>query len=445
MISKNRRRFLFRKYSLASFTIVAINIIYYLFICSQSGNILTKIVQGPGYDLLVAYGAKENGLIASGQLQRLFFPIFMHANLVHLLVNMFGLWSIGRIFEMIAGPRNLFILYLVAGITGNFCSFALLPHLSVGASGSLFGLLLCLFIIQKYEERLSKQFKRPTQGMQFGRVLLVNLVLNIIFGFSIPIFDWAAHLGGSLAGILFGFALTTRHKWNLKFILSSANSVQLKKNFFERHQIYYIGIILLNILFLMAFFNIKKYQIIYGKAIESASENKNMVMSYEDLPQYEDILVSQNEETNPENMQNDAIYLHENGYFFAALNLYEVLYSLSKEGFGSEQFSSANNKEQLKTAIELAKQDRKVTESMQKYGHKKSYSKKNISEICAKPAALYMTLGFFQISGKLYECAYSLNLANDEYALKGIESFHLADDTQGINQILSILNLAEKK
>ncbi|KAB8028549.1 rhomboid family intramembrane serine protease [Fluviispira multicolorata] len=442
MISAARRKILLRKYSVATWLIIFINIIFYLYICAQSGNFLTKIIQGPGYDALIQFGAKENGLIASGQLQRLFLPMFMHANLVHLLVNMFGLWSIGRIFEIIAGPRNFFILYIVSGLTGNFCSFALLPQMSVGASGSLFGILLCLFIIQKYEERLSKQFKRPTQGMQFGTVLFVNVVLNIIFGFSFPIFDWACHLGGALAGILFGFALTTRHKWNLKFILSSANSKHLKKKFFERHRIYYIGIFLLNVLFLMSFFNIKKYQIIYGIAIESASENKNNVLSYDDLSQYENILVSQNEETNPENMLIGAVYLHSNGFYFAAVNLYEVLLTLSNESFGSEKFISDETKRILNLAIDLAKSDKRISPEIENYVEKLSGHLNLKSEICAKPAALYMTLGFFQISGKLYECAYALNLKNEDYAQKALESFHLADDMNGINQILSLVKIA---
>ena len=46
--------------------------------------------------------------------------------------------------------------------------------------------------------------------MQLGNIILINIILNIDLAFS-SIFDWAAHLGGAIAGTLFGFALTTRH------------------------------------------------------------------------------------------------------------------------------------------------------------------------------------------------------------------------------------------
>jgi rhomboid protease GluP len=368
----------------------------------------------------------------------------MHANLVHLIVNMFGLWSVGRIFEYIAGSKNFFLLYIIAGISGNICSFALIPYLSVGASGSLFGILLCLYVIQKYEERIANQLKCSSSNMQLGKIILINIIINIAFGLFSSIFDWAAHLGGSVAGVLFGFALTTRHKWNLKVILSANAQLKMKKRFFEHYQIYYFGILLINILFLMSYFKIKKYQQIFGIAIERAANNDTMFLPYSDLSQFKDILVEQNKETKPENMLNGALTLHSKGYYFPSSKIYEVLLSMSERDYGSKSFSSAYTKDLILKSLDLAKQEKELPKSsLEKIKPVEDISSSD--EICSKPAKLFMTLGYYQVSGKLFECAYALNVKNEEYAINSIESFHLADDNNSINQVLSIINFIEKK
>lgn len=63
-----------RKNAFATTIFIAINIIFYCYICFQSGISAQKIVQGPGYNSLVLFGAKENGLISLGQIHRFFFP-----------------------------------------------------------------------------------------------------------------------------------------------------------------------------------------------------------------------------------------------------------------------------------------------------------------------------------------------------------------------------------
>lgn len=356
---------------------------------------------------------------------------------------MFGLWSVGRIFEYIAGPKNLFILYIISGISGNICSFALIPYLSVGASGSLFGILLCLYVIQKYEERITDQLKCGSSNVKLGNIILINIIINIAFGLFSSVFDWAAHLGGAIGGVLFGFALTTKHKWNLKVILSGSIPLKVKKRFFEHHQIYYFGILLINILFLMSYFKIKKYQQIFGIAIEHAAQNNTMFLSNTDLSQFEDILVKQNKETKPENMLNGALTLHSKEYYFPASKMYEVLLSMSNREYGSKSFNLVATKDLILNSLELTKNEKKLPQnSLEKIKPLEDIS--SVDEICSKPAELFMTLGYYQISGKLFECAYTLNIKKEEYAIKSIESFHLANDNNGINQVLSIINIIEK-
>lgn len=68
------KNFLFKKNPYVTWFFILLNILFYYYICIQSGFSAEKIIQGPGYDSLVLYGAKENGLISIGQVYRFFFP-----------------------------------------------------------------------------------------------------------------------------------------------------------------------------------------------------------------------------------------------------------------------------------------------------------------------------------------------------------------------------------
>ena len=50
---------------------------------------------------LVRAGALFEPATLSGEWWRLFSALFLHANLLHLAVNMYGLWMLGRFFDTI--------------------------------------------------------------------------------------------------------------------------------------------------------------------------------------------------------------------------------------------------------------------------------------------------------------------------------------------------------
>jgi len=361
----------------------------------------------------------------------------MHANLVHLFVNMFGLWTVGRILELIAGSKNTFLLYIIAGITGNIFSFALVPNLSVGASGSLFGILFCLYIAQKYEENVAKELNIQTANVKVGKAIFINIFINIAFGIFAPIFDWAAHLGGAIAGTLFGLGLTTKHRRNLRFILGIQKKEKFLRRIFLHYQNYYIILLLINILFLLSYFKVKKYQKIYGEGIYLAAQNQTIFLKNSELHQYKDILEEQNTETKFENLLNGAYTLHSSGHFFASRILYEVLISLYK----NQNYTITDDKlNDINNALNLSKNRQNLTNYYLSKISPISYIT-NIEEICSKPAELYLTLGYFNISGKLFECAFLLNTHNDDFAIKAVESYELSNNKKEIEEVLEIVDL----
>lgn len=81
---------------------------------------------------------------------------FLHANLTHLLFNMFALYMFGGEIERLFGARRYINLYLASVISAaavqlTFSSLsAVAPYPTVGASGGIFGLLLAFGIYFPY-------------------------------------------------------------------------------------------------------------------------------------------------------------------------------------------------------------------------------------------------------------------------------------------------------
>src|SRR5581483_1805326 len=92
--------------------------------------------------ILIAYGAKENTLLLQGQYWRFITPIFLHANALHVGMNMLNLLVLGVFLERILGHLRFLLIYLVTGIISVIASFYFAPReISVGASGAIFGLV----------------------------------------------------------------------------------------------------------------------------------------------------------------------------------------------------------------------------------------------------------------------------------------------------------------
>ncbi|MGY3802588.1 hypothetical protein ACWNT8_00755 [Pigmentibacter ruber] len=76
MTKQERFNFLARSNAPATKFFIFLNISIYFFTSYQNTFNLEKIVQGPGLISLISFGAKENGLIALGEIQRFFFQFF---------------------------------------------------------------------------------------------------------------------------------------------------------------------------------------------------------------------------------------------------------------------------------------------------------------------------------------------------------------------------------
>jgi rhomboid protease GluP len=128
--------------------------------------------------------------------------IFLHGGLLHIGFNMWVLLDLGPMVEEMYGSARYLFLYVVTGIAGYvLSSFA--GHLSVGASGSLLGLVGVL---------LAATTGRKSMAAQALRSALIRwLIYLAVLGFlSRGMTDNYAHIGGLAAGYLLGRLMPDR-------------------------------------------------------------------------------------------------------------------------------------------------------------------------------------------------------------------------------------------
>jgi rhomboid protease GluP len=147
---------------------------------------------------LVDHGALVGVLVRQGEWWRIVSGAFLHAGLLHIGLNMFALYQVGRLLEALAGPSRILAIYIVAMIGSGLAVVQFQGNVpTVGASGAIFGLFGALVAV-------GLRLGRP------GRTLVMQvvpiIVINLIFGFSVPNISNAGHIGGLVSGFLAGLA-----------------------------------------------------------------------------------------------------------------------------------------------------------------------------------------------------------------------------------------------
>lgn len=157
---------------------------------------------------LFARGANSAwAVVREGEYWRLLTATFLHGGLVHLAMNMLGLWGAGQLLNRLYGNGQFLLIYLLSALAGSAASlhFGAQVAVSVGASGAVFGVLGALLVaVRRNRAQLPKSLGKQVVASQ-GFFLLYAL-LN---GFTRQGIDNAAHVGGLLAGAALAWALPT--------------------------------------------------------------------------------------------------------------------------------------------------------------------------------------------------------------------------------------------
>jgi membrane associated rhomboid family serine protease len=121
---------------------------------------------------------------------------FLHINPIHILMNMFALWVIGRDLERILGPVRFTMVYLLGLFGGNVAVFVFgqVNASEAGASTGVFALMGGLLVLV---------YRLKINPSQVIGLIAVNLVISVV----IPGISLLGHIGGLVTGVAVTFAL----------------------------------------------------------------------------------------------------------------------------------------------------------------------------------------------------------------------------------------------
>jgi rhomboid protease GluP len=163
---------------------------------------------------IINWGALEKLAIIRGEWWRLITATFLHGSQLHIALNGYALYIIGKELEAFFGRARFVAIYAISALAGSVASFYFLPYGAggVGASGAIFGVFGALAVYYGLNRRLFGRF-----GIVNFRVIIGVLVLNLVLDYAlntsgVVLIDISAHVGGLLAGGAVGFLLAPRYQ-----------------------------------------------------------------------------------------------------------------------------------------------------------------------------------------------------------------------------------------
>lgn len=160
----------------------------------------------PSAQSLYNWGGNLRAAVAGGQWWRLISYMFLHAGIMHIVMNMFSLLYIGMYLEPLLGKFRFASAYLLTGICAGLLSiFVHNNSVGVGASGAIFGMYGVFLSI------LSTRHIQKTMRKTMLRSMLFFVIFNLLYGLQGNT-DNAAHIGGLISGLAIGYV----YYWELK-------------------------------------------------------------------------------------------------------------------------------------------------------------------------------------------------------------------------------------
>ena len=154
------------------------------------------------------YNLREGAqtIFDNGQYYRFFTANFLHADVLHLLMNMMALYYLGQAAEYMVGRKSFIIIYLICSLgttvlsaTVNVVTDPNTIQRLVGASGAILGIAGAMAGIAIY-----RKLNNIYYGVQINYQPLITILgLNIVIGL-VPGISFMGHLAGALTGIVAG-------------------------------------------------------------------------------------------------------------------------------------------------------------------------------------------------------------------------------------------------
>lgn len=151
--------------------------------------------RGPRGVAMKDWGMNFQAAFALGQFWRPLTSMFLHVDLLHVVLNLFALWQLCPALESQIGSARFAAIAFGAGLAGSCASMVFEPA-SLGASGAICGVMATYVRFDRVALGSFRAILRDPVASQF----LVWLLLTIIMGFTVLRVSNAGHIGGLLGG-----------------------------------------------------------------------------------------------------------------------------------------------------------------------------------------------------------------------------------------------------
>jgi len=184
------------KVAVVTYLIIVVNILVFL----------QSLTDPESYNLLIqTYGLVPDQVMGGKNLLSLITSMFLHADILHLGLNMFFLLVSGDAVERELGSSRFLALYLACGvIAGLFHSYlnsaSVIP--AIGASGAIFGVLAAFAILFPFRWllKLFGFIPIPLPAILFVFITILTETAYVSSG-VVENVAHTAHVGGFLAGV----------------------------------------------------------------------------------------------------------------------------------------------------------------------------------------------------------------------------------------------------
>jgi membrane associated rhomboid family serine protease len=143
-------------------------------------------------------------MIRRGELWRLLTSNFPHANILHLVFNIYWLWVLGTVVERVYGHLRTTALIVLFALGSGCFQFAFARG-GIGLSGVGYGLFGLLWVLSKRDDRFRNSISQKTVQV-FVVWFFFCIATTVMRIFSV---GNIAHGIGAVLGILAAFAITT--------------------------------------------------------------------------------------------------------------------------------------------------------------------------------------------------------------------------------------------
>ena len=229
-IYPSKKKFVFNNFSI-TFILILINVIFFL---SMLVFGFFPPLEGTCGDTICKFiSLQTSNIFQAKYLWTFLTSMFMHGGFFHLFVNMFVLFSLGGMMEKIIGRKRFLWFYLFSGLFAGLV-FVFLSYFfgisglgekifgspetfAVGASGAIFaiaGLFMVLTPKLKFSIIFFPFFSLPAYVM-IPLVLFVTWIISSSVGIGI---GNTSHLGGLIAGLIYGLYLKKKYPRKTKML-----------------------------------------------------------------------------------------------------------------------------------------------------------------------------------------------------------------------------------